>query len=113
MIFLAGLLTHGDLDERALDALKEFPADGGVAVLKEFKEQNPECKFSLRILNCEWPQNVVTPTSRDMNLNDFPIHIYGPCSKIQIRCTILQIGKMLHQFSSKSMNHLTVKSDII
>ena len=39
---LTGLLTHGDLDERALDALKEFPADGGVAVLKEFKESNLE-----------------------------------------------------------------------
>jgi len=36
------LLTHGDLDERALDALKEFPAEGGIAVLKEFRESNLE-----------------------------------------------------------------------
>lgn len=41
-IYKTGLLTHGDLDERALDALKEFPADGGIAVLKEFKESNLE-----------------------------------------------------------------------
>ena len=34
------LLCHGDLDERALDALKEFPAEGGLAVLNEFKESN-------------------------------------------------------------------------
>ena len=37
-----GLLSHGDLDERALDALKEFPADGGIAVLKQFSESNLE-----------------------------------------------------------------------
>lgn len=42
IIYESGLLTHGDLDERALDALKEFPADGGVSVLKEFKESNLE-----------------------------------------------------------------------
>ena len=41
-VFLPGLLSHGDLDERALDALKEFPAEGGVAVLKEFRESNLE-----------------------------------------------------------------------
>jgi len=41
-IYQSGLMSHGDLDERALDALKEFPADGGVAVLKEFKESNLE-----------------------------------------------------------------------
>ena len=39
---LSGLLSHGDLDERALDALKEFPAEGGIAVLKQFKEANLE-----------------------------------------------------------------------
>jgi RNA recognition motif-containing protein len=42
IIYQSGLLSHGDLDERALDALKEFPADGGVSVLKEFKESNLE-----------------------------------------------------------------------
>ena len=41
-IYQSDLLSHGDLDERALDALKEFPADGGVAVLKEFKDSNLE-----------------------------------------------------------------------
>jgi len=42
VIYQSGLLSHGDLDERALDALKEFPSDGGIAVLKEFKESNLE-----------------------------------------------------------------------
>lgn len=41
-IYASGLLAHSDLDERALDALKEFPADGGVAVLKEFSGSNLE-----------------------------------------------------------------------
>ena len=41
-VLLSDLLSHGDLDERALDALKEFPSDGGIAVLKEFKESNLE-----------------------------------------------------------------------
>ena len=36
----AGILAHKDLDERALDALKEFPVEGGVSVLKEFRESN-------------------------------------------------------------------------
>ena len=42
MFLLAGLLSHGDLDERALDALKEFPSEGGITVLHEFKESNLE-----------------------------------------------------------------------
>jgi len=41
-IYHSGLLQHSDLDERALDALKEFPADGGVAVLKDFVDSNLE-----------------------------------------------------------------------
>jgi len=41
-IYKTGLLSHSELDERALDALKEYPADGGVAVLKEFAESNLE-----------------------------------------------------------------------
>lgn len=31
-----------DLDERALDALKEFPVEGAVTVLKQFLESNLE-----------------------------------------------------------------------
>lgn len=31
-----------DLDERALDALKEFPVDGAVSVLKQFLDSNLE-----------------------------------------------------------------------
>lgn len=41
-IYKAGILAHIDLDERALDALKEFPSEGGVSVLKEFRESNLE-----------------------------------------------------------------------
>jgi len=41
-IYHSGLLQHSELDERALDALKEFPADGGVAVLREFFGSNLE-----------------------------------------------------------------------
>lgn len=41
-IYKTGLLKHVELDERALDALKEFPSDGGVAVLQEFAESNLE-----------------------------------------------------------------------
>ena len=33
-------LTHADLDQRALDALKEFPVEGALAVLKQFLESN-------------------------------------------------------------------------
>ena len=39
---IIGILSHSDLDSRALDALKEFNAEGGVAVLKEFRESNLE-----------------------------------------------------------------------
>ena len=42
VIYKAGILSHGDLDERALDALKEFPAEDGIGVLKEFQGSNLE-----------------------------------------------------------------------
>ncbi len=35
-------MTHSDLDDRALDALKEFPTDGALAVLAQFLESNLE-----------------------------------------------------------------------
>ena len=35
-------LVHADLDERALDALKEFPVDGALTVLKQFVDSNLE-----------------------------------------------------------------------
>ncbi len=40
--YLAGKLSHSDLDDRALDALKEFPTDGALAVLAQFLESNLE-----------------------------------------------------------------------
>ena len=33
-------MQHSELDERALDALKEFDADGAIEVLKEFKDSD-------------------------------------------------------------------------
>ena len=39
---LTGKLKHADLDDRALDALKEFPVEGAIAVLAQFLESNLE-----------------------------------------------------------------------
>lgn len=41
-IYKTEKLTHADLDQRALDALKEFPVEGALAVLKQFLESNLE-----------------------------------------------------------------------
>lgn len=41
-IYRSGKLAHADLDERALDALKEFPVEGAVNVLSQFLESNLE-----------------------------------------------------------------------
>merc|ERR1719430_76235 len=41
-IYKTEKLSHVDLDERALDALKEFPVEGALAVLKQFLESNLE-----------------------------------------------------------------------
>ena len=39
---MSGLLAEGDLDERAMDAIKEFPAERALDVLAEFKQGNLE-----------------------------------------------------------------------
>ncbi|XP_076307632.1 heterogeneous nuclear ribonucleoprotein R-like isoform X1 [Tachypleus tridentatus] len=41
-IFISGKLAYADLDERALDALKEFPTDGALNVLKQFLDSSLE-----------------------------------------------------------------------
>ncbi|XP_066993837.1 heterogeneous nuclear ribonucleoprotein Q isoform X8 [Anabrus simplex] len=41
-IYKTGKLAHADLDERALDALKEFPVDGALNVLTQFLDSNLE-----------------------------------------------------------------------
>merc|ERR1719259_155547 len=41
-IYKTEKLSHADLDERALDALKEFPVEGALAVLSQFLESNLE-----------------------------------------------------------------------
>ncbi|XP_043923453.1 heterogeneous nuclear ribonucleoprotein Q isoform X4 [Protopterus annectens] len=39
-IYVAGLVAHTDLDERAIEALKEFNEDGALAVLQQFKDSD-------------------------------------------------------------------------
>ncbi|XP_016103433.1 heterogeneous nuclear ribonucleoprotein R [Sinocyclocheilus grahami] len=39
-IYLAGLVEHSELDERALEALKEFDEEGALQVLVQFKESD-------------------------------------------------------------------------
>ncbi|XP_034018328.1 heterogeneous nuclear ribonucleoprotein Q isoform X2 [Thalassophryne amazonica] len=39
-LYVAGLIAHSDLDERALEALKEFNEDGALQVLVQFKESD-------------------------------------------------------------------------
>lgn len=41
-LLVIGKLVHADLDERALDALKEFPANDALNVLSQFLESNLE-----------------------------------------------------------------------
>lgn len=36
----AGLVAYADLDERALDALREFNEEGALSVLQQFKESD-------------------------------------------------------------------------
>ncbi|XP_062857827.1 heterogeneous nuclear ribonucleoprotein Q [Trichomycterus rosablanca] len=39
-IYQAGMVTHSDLDDRALEALKEFNESGALQVLQQFKESD-------------------------------------------------------------------------
>ena len=43
-------------------------------VVRSFKELHPDCPFSDKILFRESPQNVVTPTKRDLIRNACPLH---------------------------------------
>lgn len=40
MMFVAGLVAYADLDERAIDALREFNEEGALSVLQQFKESD-------------------------------------------------------------------------
>ncbi|XP_014677421.1 PREDICTED: LOW QUALITY PROTEIN: heterogeneous nuclear ribonucleoprotein R-like [Priapulus caudatus] len=42
IIYQEGIMTSGELDDRAVDALKEFPVEGACTVLKQFRETNLE-----------------------------------------------------------------------
>lgn len=37
---VAGLVSYTDLDERAIDALREFNEEGALSVLQQFKESD-------------------------------------------------------------------------
>lgn len=39
-MFVAGLVAYADLDERAIDALREFNEEGALSVLQQFKESD-------------------------------------------------------------------------
>ncbi|XP_054617521.1 heterogeneous nuclear ribonucleoprotein Q isoform X1 [Dunckerocampus dactyliophorus] len=39
-LYIAGLVAHSDLDERAIEALKEFTEEGALQVLVQFKESD-------------------------------------------------------------------------
>lgn len=43
-------------------------------IAKDFKELYPECPFSISTIKREFPQNAVTPTSRDLERNSCPVH---------------------------------------
>ena len=45
-----------------------------VDIAKKFKEENPDCSFSISTLMREFPQYAVTPTSRDLERNTCPTH---------------------------------------
>lgn len=40
MCFCAGLVSHSDLDDRAIEALKEFNEEGALQVLLQFKDSD-------------------------------------------------------------------------
>lgn len=51
--FPAGLVAHSDLDERAIEALKEFNEDGALQVLVQFKESDlSHVQVSLNLFYC-------------------------------------------------------------
>lgn len=39
-VYTAGLVAYADLDERAIDALREFNEEGALSVLQQFKESD-------------------------------------------------------------------------
>lgn len=57
-VYAAGLVAYADLDERAIDALREFNEEGALSVLQQFKESDlshvqvsPSLIFELKTLN--------------------------------------------------------------
>ena len=44
------------------------------SIASDFKEKNPECEFKISTIIREFPQNAVTPTSRDAERNTCPTH---------------------------------------
>lgn len=40
LVLLLGLVSHSDLDDRAIEALKEFNEEGALQVLLQFKDSD-------------------------------------------------------------------------
>ena len=55
-------------------------------IAKAFKLKYPDCKFEASTLIREFPQNAISPTSRDMERNSCPTH-----------CNIRRLNKALHK----------------
>lgn len=64
MCFCAGLVSHSDLDDRAIEALKEFNEEGALQVLLQFKDSDlSHVQVCLRTLS--------------FHLVSFHLHVFG------------------------------------
>ena len=91
-----------------------------------FKEEHPECPFSISTIKREFPQNAVTPTTRDLERNTCPIHanarrvvkainkaLLKSKSKVRIpsSCRDLALESMCNSEDSKATLPLTWNTD--
>lgn len=94
-IYKTGKLAHTELDERALDALKEFPVDGALNVLSQFLESNLEHVSNKSAYLCGVMKTYRLVTS----------HLNLPPSNI-IK-TILFVDKKVEQVNRDCPHHLS------
>ena len=60
------------------------------SIASGFKEKNPECEFKISTIIREFPQNAVTPTSRDAERNTCPTHA-------NVRRLVTRINRILRK----------------
>ena len=93
-------------------------------VIEDFKQKNPECKFSKQILNREWPQNVVTPSTRDLNRNVCPIHSnarriekclkkHGLLADTPSSCRLMSAQRMCQKVGVNAIDPLSWKKECV